>query len=208
MKNLIELNVIYSLDREVNRVKSTVKKLSWYKERGYLNIALPKNISEQSSLEDIFKATSSEYLETEYEKFSQRIKERWFEFINRIKMLHEIPSFHLRDKYNIVLTKYGTGGSYYPQTDKVIVNIKTKGQEEVMGTIIHEIVHIGIDHLIESHNVKHWYKERLVDLIMQRYFSELDKMQQIEKGANIVDEAFKKYFPDIEAITREVGNIK
>lgn len=208
MKNLIEINIIYNFKREVNRVKSTIEKLSWYKKQGYLNIALPKNLSEQSSSEDVTNAISFEYLETDYEEFAQWMKEQWSELISRIKKLNEIPSFHLQDKYNIVLTKYGTGGSYYPETSEVIVNIKTKGKERVMETIIHEVIHMGIDHLIESHNVKHWYKERLVDLIMGRCFPGLDNMQQIEEDTNLVDEAFKRHFPDIEVITSEVGNIK
>ncbi len=208
MKNIIELNIIYNLKREIERVKKTISKLSWYKERGYLNIALPKNLSEQSSPDDIFNTISSEYSEMKYEEFAQWIKVQESEFMGSIKMFSKIPSFHLRDKYNIVLTKYGAGGSYNSGTDEVIINITTKRKEKIIGTIIHEIVHIGIDHLIESHNVRHWHKERLVDLIMQRYFPELNKMQQIEEDTNLVDDAFKKYFPDIEMIASEVGNIK
>lgn len=207
-ENISELNIIYNLDREIERVKSTMKELSWYKEQGYSNITLPKNLSEQPSNNDIFSAVSSEYFEKEYEESAQWIREQWFEFTDKIKALIGLSGFNLQNKYNIVLTKYGTGGSYNLGTDEVIVNIKTKGRKKVMGTIVHEIVHIGIDRFIKSHNVKHWRKERLVDLITGKYFPELSKLQNIAEDISMVDAAFKKYFPDIEVIIREIGSIE
>ena len=77
----------------------------------------------------------------------------------------------------------------------------------MIGTIIHEIIHTGIEHLIVSYGVKHWYKERLVDLICHHYFSDLRKMQDIKEDVSVLDKALEAYFPDIEAITKEIWEI-
>jgi hypothetical protein len=118
-----------------------------------------------------------------------------------------MTSFNLKDQYTIVLTKYGSGGSYNSQTGEVIVNIKDREKDLIMGTILHEIVHIGIEHLIESYHITHWRKERLVDLIMEKCFPDLKKTQYIKEDVSTVDRAFKKNFPDMESIAREVGGV-
>ena len=203
-ESIVNLNVVYGLDQEIERVRNTLKRLPWYKQQGY-RVGLPQNVSEQSSPEEIANGISSEYSEAEYEDFTQWIKEQWPQIPAGFEELKKIPSFHLRNAYTVFLTKYGSGGSYDAQSGKVIVNIETRGKEKMIGTIIHEIIHTGIEHLIVSYGVKHWYKERLVDLIGEKYFPGLRKLQRIKEDTTIVDEVFKKHFPDIEAIAREIG---
>ena len=203
-EDAIELNVVYGLDQEIERVRNTLERLPWYTQQGYF-VRLPKDISEQSTPEEIASSISSEYSEIEYEDFTQWIKEQWPQIPAGFEELKKIPSFHLRDAYTVFLTKYGVGGSYDAQSGKVIVNIETRGKEKMIGTIVHEIIHTGIEHLIVSYDVQHWYKERLVDLIGEKYFPGLKPLQNIKEDTAIVDDAFRKYFPDIEAIAREIG---
>ena len=203
-ESAIELNVIYGIEQEIERVRNTLERLPWYKQQGY-RVGLPQNISEQSSPEEIANGISSEYSEIEYEDFTQWIKGQWPQIPSGFEELKKIPSFHLRDVYTVFLTKYGVGGSYDAQSGKVIVNIETRGKEKMIGTIVHEIIHTGIEHLIVSCDVQHWHKERLVDLIGKKYFPGLKPLQNIKEDTAIVDDAFRKHFPDIEAIAREIG---
>ena len=203
-ESAIELNVIYGIEQEIERVRNTLERLPWYKQQGY-RVGLPQNISEQSTPEEIANGISSEYSEIEYEDFTQWIKGQWPQIPAGFEELKKIPSFHLRDAYTIFLTKYGSGGSYDAQSGKVIVNIETRGKEKIIGTIVHEIIHTGIEYLIVSYGVQHWHKERLVDLIGKKYFPGLKPLQNIKEDTAIVDDAFRKHFPDIEAIAREIG---
>ena len=203
-EDAIELNVVYGLDQEIERVRNTLERLPWYKQQGY-RVGLPQNISEQSSLGEITNSVSYEYSEAGYEDFTQWIKEQWPQIPAGFEELKKIPSFLLRNAYTVFLTKYGSGGSYDAQSGKVIVNIETRGKEKIIGTIIHEIIHTGIEYLIVSYDVQHWHKERLVDLIGKKYFPGLTPLQNIKEDTAIVDDAFRKHFPDIEAIAREIG---
>ena len=112
------------------------------------------------------------------------------------------------------LTRYGTGGSYGALDGTVIANIEHRTKEEVMSTIVHEIIHIGIEHLIQEYlddknNQKHhWYKERLVDLIGEMYFPGLRKTQNLNKIIiKNVDEVFNTFFPDMETIVQSLKNM-
>src|SRR3989338_3488586 len=198
-EDAIELNVVYGLDQEIERVRNTLERLPWYKQQGY-RVGLPQNISEQSSLGEITNSVSYEYSEAGYEAFTQWIKAQWHQIPAGFEELKKIPSFHLRNAYTVFLTKYGSGGSYDAQSGKVIVNIETRGKEKIIGTIVHEIIHTGIEYLIVSYDVQHWHKERLVDLIGKKYFPGLTPLQNIKEDTAIVDDAFRKHFPDIEAV--------
>lgn len=206
-KNCIESVIIFDQDKEIKRVASTIEKLPWYREQGYeeFNFLLPKQIDEQSSIEKIRNAISSEFFEKRYKDFASYIEEQWLVIADGLEKLKEIPFFHLFEKYTIILTRYGGGGSYDSKNGEIIVNIESRPKDKIMGTITHEIIHIGIQHLINKYNVKHWYKERLVDLIGARYFPDIRQMQNIKEDINIVDTAFNELFPDIEAFACQMG---
>lgn len=201
----ISLNIEYGKEQESNRIRNTLKKLPWYKEQGYSNIVVPDKLSEQSTQEEIDKVLSDEYSEEAYENTTKMIHEQWPELAEKLTELKNIPSFELKDTYKVILTKYGSGGSYNYKTGDVILNLGVKGR---ISTIAHEIVHIGIEHLIQKNNIEHWRKERLVDLIMEKMFPGLKKPQPIKEDADVVDGAFNKHFPNIDAITEEIGKAK
>lgn len=80
--------------------------------------------------------------------------------------------------YPIVFTLYGTGGSYDP--DRGVVTLFTSAEGDFMNyknpanTIIHEIVHMGIEtSIIQKYKVPHSLKERIVDTIVYLLFKEL-----------------------------------
>ncbi|MHB0977870.1 MAG: hypothetical protein ACYC1K_00450 [Minisyncoccota bacterium] len=197
-----KLEVVFGIDREIERINSTIAKLPWYREQGYSNVHtnLPKQLSESSGVEDVTNTVSAEFSDEKYNDFSNYIKEEWEAVSKELEKLREIYGFKLLDNYTLTLTKYGSGGSYNSNHGEVIVNIEFRTREKIIGIIIHEIVHIGIQHLIEKYAVKHWYKERLVDLLVDKLFPDLKRMQKINEDTTDVDEAFNKFFPDLEKI--------
>lgn len=205
-ENMIELTVSYGEDSDIARVKNTIKKLPWYARQGYSSssVKLPTGLSESSTQEEIIAAVFGEYSAEEYEDFVIFIREKWDEFSVNFEELKRESSLNLRDKYTLVLTKYGMGGSYDAETGEVIVNIHGKEKERIVGIIFHEIVHTTIEPLVQKYFIKHWYKERLVDLMMNKYFPGLTKMQDIKEDIAVVDDAFIKFFPDFEAVAKAV----
>ena len=75
---------------------------------------------------------------------------------------------------------------------------------QVSLTIIHEIIHLSIQELIEKYEVEHWEKERIVDLIVFKIVPEIAKMQNISIDTKPIDEGFEKYYPDIEKVVKNL----
>jgi len=200
----VRLTISYGVKQEIQRVKNTLKKLQWYLEQGY-RIQLPEDITKESSDEDVMKSVQRGYVEADYAENEKRLQEEWRIVSRGFEEMRREPSFHLQNEYGVMLTKYGVGGSYDVSSSQVIVKIKADAQISRVETVAHEIVHMTIQYLIDLYQVRHWRKERLVDLIMERYFPELTKMQAIKEDVSMVNRAFEKHFPDIEAIAQAVG---
>lgn len=204
----VRLNISYSVEQEIEYVTRIVKRIPWYLEQGYQldKIKLPKGVTRDSSDEDVAQALHAEYSDTDYTACAERLQEEWEVYLPGFEQIRQEPSFHLEGEYNVVLTKYGMGGSYNTKTNSVIVRANTLIQGGTIGVIAHEIVHMTIQHLIDQYNVRHWRKERLVDLTIERYFPGLKQIQVEREDVSVVDQAFEKYFPDMEAVARAVGN--
>jgi len=142
-ESIIELKVTYGRERDILRVKNTLQRLPWYKERRY-DISLPRGISQNSTQEEIVAVVQTGYREEEYKDFEIFIKDKWKDFSQKFEDLKNIPSLNLRGTYTLILTKYGVGASYDAEKREVTVNIIYRGKEKIMGTIFHEIVHMTI----------------------------------------------------------------
>ena len=102
--------------------------------------------------------------------------------------------FKIFDKYEVLLTLYGPGGRYYFFKNHGFVELLTTargtfGCHPGYETIIHEIVHLGIEEIIvQKYRLKHWEKERIVDLICSLYLKDLlPKYKVNEKGDQKID---------------------
>jgi len=107
--------------------------------------------------------------------------------------LNKLWNFKTFPKYEILLTLYGTGGSFNANTGTVIMLTRRDGtfrRKRPHETIIHEIVHIGIhDIIVSRYKLEHWEKERLVDLICLYYFGDILPEYKLQrKGDNRLDE--------------------
>lgn len=95
--------------------------------------------------------------------------------------------FLYHKKYEVLITFYGTGGAYIHQTGIIILSVKPNGQFNYnpIHTILHEMVHIGIEKFIEHFKLNHTEKERVVDLYCSKLLSLHSYKMQHNKVQNI-----------------------
>lgn len=201
------VSISYGIEQEIQRVRNTLKRLPWYLEQGYSAdfAKLPAGITEKSNDEDVIRAVNGEYFDADYAECAAKLQQEWAVISKGFEKMRNEPSFHLSDEYSVVLTKYGSGGSYDTDKNWVIVRAGAQSKGGTMGIVVHEIVHITIQYLIDKYHIRHWHKERLVDLILERYFSGLKNMQNTREDISMVDQAFEKLFPDMEAVAKSIG---
>jgi len=85
--------------------------------------------------------------------------------------------FHTFDTYRINLTLYGPGGSYDPDQGSVLIYTTPQGlfkqYKNPANTLIHEIIHIGIEaSIVQALQLSHPLKERIVDTFVSVFFGE------------------------------------
>ena len=86
----------------------------------------------------------------------------------KLRRLAETWSFYLPDAIEILVTRYGVGGSYRRQEGQVLLRISEDGGLKTPAVkAIHEIVHIGVEQsIVEAHALPHDEKEAVVDGII------------------------------------------
>jgi hypothetical protein len=205
------LNINYSKDSEKSHVKDILSKATWYKKQGYAEIVrLPGNTTLSETKEDTNKDALLIVVEKEYDealfcKIASGIQEDWLNLCKKLQSqyMNEMSlSFH--KSYEINLTRYGTNGSY-DEPNKIILNIHNKEPKMITRIIFHEILHLAIEPLIRKYKVRHWRKERIVDLIYKKLLPEFSFTQKIPEDTQIVDDIFKKYTNDIDTIIKNCG---
>lgn len=192
-----------SVPDEIIRITNTLKKLEWYRENNY-KINFPKELDlENATEETIQQAISSDFDISFYEKYQSELEKSWIElgeeFIKKLRTL----GLPVQNNYLITLTRYGVGGSY-GLPNRICLNIDY-GYHNIIETILHEIIHLTIENLIKEYNIDHWTKERLVNLIYNRFYPEKASLQTDPKDKEKVQEAFDKYFPDIKKVIIELS---
>lgn len=210
-KSEVNLTFIYSKKGEVARVLETIQLLPWYRDHKYPDsfAKLPEGITATSSAEEIEEAVSAEYVEQDFRSVEEYVRSQWGDFQNGFEEMQAIKEIRLSNSYEVSLTRYGSGGSYNADTNSLIVNIRNSSQRErIAGAIVHEIIHMSIQHLIDAHSVSHWKKEALVDYLLAHFFPMLHMRQSIPEDVSVVESTFNSLFPDIEAIVKEVGTKK
>lgn len=207
MTGTVKLAISYGVEQEVERVLYTIKRLPWYAEQGYAvdRIQLPGGVTKDSTDDDVARAITAEYSDADYSEWATTLQQEWSVISEGFERMRSEPSFHLEKEYGVTLTKYGMGGSYRADASRAIIKIPTQAQGGIAGVAAHEVVHMTIQYLIDQHRVRHWRKERLVDLLMEHFFPGLRKMQAIKEDISMVDQEFEKSFQDIEVIARSVG---
>lgn len=192
---------IPTAEAESDYIWRTIQDIQFFEEQNY-QLSLPsgalieelKTKAKANSLSDkdydrlqIF-IKDSVYNANDYQEGYKKIEGR-LELIN--KMIDEISqsSFNWNFKefktYKINLTLYGPGGSYDPNEGSLLIFTTKTGQfknyDDPACTIIHEIVHIGMEEsLITKYQVPHPLKERIVDGFVFLSFKDVLPEYQIQ----------------------------
>lgn len=195
-----KLNIKHSTQIELDRVIESIGNLAWFQQNSY-PISLPEGIQESSSKEKIEEAIGKEYSENVliYEKEKTSLIERWGKYDKILEENLKKCSLKFYSEYEVFFSAYGTGGSYQ-LPNLLIVNAKRSWQIGLLRTIIHEIIHLSIEEYIRQYKIDHWVKERIVDLIFEKFFPELVKKQNIPIPTEKIDSIFAEHYPNIEKI--------
>ncbi len=211
--NKIKFSIKYSKELEIQRVLSTKKKLKWYFDNGYNlnNSALPKYIS----IKELDKAPKGElikYINEEYtpKLFQLNKKEISFllpDYLNKLEdyfsKINVKPILNIR----IILTKYGTAGSYIVP-NIIVINVSNFFSIGLIRNILHEIIHLHIQDLINKYEIKQWEKEIIVDSVFEKFSASLFKRQNYPINAFEIQKIFNESYPNIELIISRILKIR
>lgn len=204
---------IPTLEEETEYVWRTISDIPFFEEHNY-QISLPegkiisqlKEKARQNKLEDIhydwLKAhmKTNVYKSSDYEKGYNEIKKNEALINKMIREFSELEkewSFKKFDKYEVKLTLYGPGGSYDPETGSLLIFTTKEGDfkqyKNPANTIIHEVIHIGIEEsIVNKYQVSHSLKERIVDKLVLICFSQyLPEYQQQSIGDSRINPYLK-----------------
>lgn len=200
----IPITFKYGIEQEVKRVVNTIETKAWLTNNGY-RFSLPQGFDDSQSNGDelIKRLIQEEYNRADYEIAEAAISKSWKGNCKLMKEINDkLVDSHQLDELNVILTKYGTQGSYI-QPNSVIINISAVPPEFLIKTVVHEAVHLMIERLIKKNAVDHWVKERIVNLIVDFEFKSRFKMSPAPEWVILVDEIFKKHYPDLESIMKK-----
>lgn len=172
-----------TVKEEFGYLKSVLSRLQFYKDNRY-TVGLPDNkqLLDPQIQKDSVKMFSI-FETSEYDKgyFAEGLKilnahKDFIEsLVQKLLYLKDLWDFKVFSKYTVVLTKYGPGGSYNPDTGKIDLFATKEGKfkgGDPVETIVHEIIHIGIEEsIVKKFRLTHWEKERLVDLLVKTLFA-------------------------------------
>jgi hypothetical protein len=209
----IQFLIKYSRDFEVKRVLSTQKRLKWYFDNGYnlSNSVLPKNINveelEKASEKEIIEYVSKEYNSEFFKQHEESINSLLPEYLGKLRSCLSEIGIELLPNIEIRLTKYGIAGSYNVP-NVVIANISKFFNIGLIRNILHEIIHLHIQDLIDKYKIGQWEKEIIVDSLFEKFFPDIFKKQNYKIDASKAQKIFLGNYPNIELIISSVAKME
>lgn len=213
---------------EAEYIWSTIQDIQFFEEHNY-QVSLPKGplieeLKQKAKSQSLSDADyerlerfvrDSVYKEADYQKGYDKIKSE-MALIN--KMVNQIdPSafnwnFKEFETYTVNLTLYGPGGSFDPDEGSLLVFTTPQGgfknYKRPCNTIVHEIVHIGIEaSIIAQYNVPHALKERIVDTFVSLYFKQYLPEYSVQDMGDYRTDAYLKEVGDFQKLSEIVDRI-
>ena len=185
-----------TIDDEIRRVRHNIVSFETITNETQ-NVVMPKglDVNHKSNLQDAEKLTREEYDPTFYLVGLERVQATLPKILGSIETLRQFQQawgFELEDSYRIVLTRYGTGGSYDTSIREVIMRTTRQGEFErsnPAATPVHEITHLCVEHLVEKYGLSFSEKERLVNGIDITVFPEIfdphNKVSETERHSRL-----------------------
>lgn len=205
-----------TIEQEATSIWRTINDITFFENQGY-TINLPKHSLIDSLIRKSKNGTfgnedfASIYTLIETEIFDKEIYESAIQKVtNQTELINDLISvidasknewdwkFNMFDKYRIIFTLYGTGGSYDPDNGTITLLTNKKGDfmnyKNPANTIIHEITHMGMEYsIVRKYNVSHGLKERIVDTFVYLMFKEKLPEYKIQNmGDNKIDKYLNK----------------
>lgn len=161
----MNLHFEYSFELEKNRIIQHYSDRVWLQEHGYASPSMPGKLNVFSSTkEELLSALENEYDEINYIEFVQNcrpeIESRVFAFENFMRIHFE----NMPRDFIIRISRFGLGSYFEPNI--IEINICKDSLQKIIYVIFHEMVHLCIEKDIQIYGLKHWEKERIVDLIV------------------------------------------
>ncbi|MEO0572838.1 MAG: hypothetical protein AAF039_14115 [Bacteroidota bacterium] len=218
-----------TIEQEATSIWRTINDITFFEKQGYA-IHLPKDALIDSLITKSKKGTfgnedfSAIYALVETKIFKQKNYSRAIQKvagqINLINnLINEIDrkksnwdwEFKMFDNYRIVLTLYGTGGSYDPDEGIITLLTDTKGgfvkYKNPAYTIIHEITHMGMEFsIVRKYKLAHGLKERMVDTFVYLMFREKLPGYEIQSMGNEHIDTYLNKKKDIESLGKIVSD--
>ncbi|MTI30814.1 hypothetical protein [Xanthovirga aplysinae] len=184
---------IPTAEKEAEYVWSLIEEISFYEKNGYA-LSLPyhplidslviksknKQLVEEDYVNLLFLMKEKVYKKSDYELSQNEVLSNLVDLqkmLKRIKKENWSWSFKEFERYEIKLTLYGPGGSYNPDEGSILLFTTKEGTYKnysaSVPTLIHEIVHLGIEEsIVGKYELSHWTKERIVDKIVVNMFGD------------------------------------
>jgi hypothetical protein len=215
--------------QEADYIWRTIRDISFFEKYKY-QVSLPKgNLIESLKKKARAKQLSDEdyatlkkfvvdkvYQKADYQKGYQLIKQNE-KLLNRLihqlrKNLPKCWKFKLFPTYQVNLTLYGSGGSYDPDRGSIIIFATRDGRfkqyKNPANTIIHEIVHMGLEYpIIRKYKVPHGSKERIVDTFVWLHFKKHLPEYYIQNMGDKRLDVYLKQVKDLENLESIVKKV-
>lgn len=206
--------LIPTVEQETEYVWRTIRDIKFFEEHNY-PVSLPpgeyiESLKEKSKAgtfgeedyPELFRYMSAKvYNEKNYQEGKKKIEEQKDlvnNMANQIIRSKKKWSFKEFSAYSVRLTLYGSGGSYNPDDGSIIIWTTSTGKfrqyDNPANTLIHEIVHIGVEEsIVNKFKVPHPFKERMIDQIVLLHFKDLLPNYRLQDmGDNRIDPYLKK----------------
>lgn len=202
-----------TVEEETRYVWDKIKRIEFFNRFGY-DLTLPKNpvISDliSKSLGNVLGESDWHLLESEilkiynisnYKNGIETIEKSLNVIKSTFNLFYQIAErwdFKIFDEYLIRLTQFGPGGSYDNINGHIIMKANKYGlvskRKKPIETIIHEIVHIGIeDEIIQKYSITHEIKERIVDKFMVDHFRDLFPDYHLQGFGDVAVDKYLNY---------------
>ncbi|WP_282081218.1 hypothetical protein [Aquimarina algiphila] len=218
------------IEQEATSIWRTINDIAFFEKQGY-TINLPKHKLIDSLIVKSKNGTfrnedfTSIYTLLETKIFNKEHYTKAIEKLNKHSnlinsLINQIDAqkkdwdweFNIFDTYKIILTLYGTGGSYDPDEGTITLLTTQEGSfmnyQNPANTIIHEITHMGMEYsIVQKYKLSHGNKERIVDTFVFLMFKEalpeyriqnmgdikIDNYLNTQKNINALDEIVSKF---------------
>jgi len=204
-------------DEEFQQIKRTIRRKDFYEQKGY-TFVLPESAILREPIPPEQEDEAFEiFVQSEYDKgfyvpgMSAMESKRGVvaSACRTFSEWHNEWGFFVPETYNIRLTRYGSGGSYNPNTGDIVMLTTRDGMfkrgANPAHTVIHEATHIGLEKdFVREWGLTHEQKERLVDLVVAQHFSNLIPEYKLQSLGDTSIDGFLT-LEDMASLDKQLG---